>query len=50
MLKEAEADESAGEVQECQMQISPALVADGEPAEAIDPGEGPLDNPATLPI
>jgi hypothetical protein len=28
------------------MDIRQALVTDGEPAEPIDPGEGPLDNPA----
>ena len=28
------------------MDVEPALVSDGEAAEAVQPGEGPLDNPA----
>src|SRR4051812_45924589 len=41
-----EADERAGEVEEGLVDVGPALVADGEPAVAGEPGQGPLNDPA----
>jgi hypothetical protein len=46
VLEEAEADQGAGEIEESKVQIGRALVTDGEPTEAVEPGEGPLDYPA----
>jgi hypothetical protein len=45
MLKEAEADEGTAEIEECQMQVSQAFIADGQPPEAVEPGEGALHDP-----
>jgi hypothetical protein len=41
-----EADEGAAELEESLVDVRPAFVADGEPAEAVKPGEGALDDPA----
>ena len=49
MGKEAEADERAREIEERQVHIRQALVADRETPEPIEPGKGALDHPAIAP-
>ena len=44
-----QADERRGEVQESEMYIASALVANGKAAIASKPGEGSFDDPAMLP-
>jgi hypothetical protein len=46
---EAPADETRGEGAEISEDVDTALVADGEPAEATEPGESPLDDPTMRP-
>jgi hypothetical protein len=45
-LEEAETDEGAGEIEERKVEIREALVADHQATEAVEPSEGPLDDPA----
>ena len=47
-LKGVEADEGAGECGEGMVDVEPAFVADGQAAEAVDPGEYALDDPPVL--
>lgn len=37
-------DETAGEFEECFVDVSPAFPADAQASEAVEPGEGPLDH------
>jgi hypothetical protein len=43
------AGEAGSQLQKCQMTIGSPSVADREPLEMSEPGEGPLHNPAMLP-
>jgi hypothetical protein len=43
-----EADEGAGERGEGEMDVGTAFVADGKAAEAVEPCEGPFDDPPVL--
>jgi len=45
-LEGSEADEAAAEGKEGVMDVGPTLVADGQPAEAVEPGERALHHPA----
>ena len=45
-LDEPEADQGGGEQVEPEQDVEPALVADGEPPEAREPGQRALDHPA----
>ena len=45
-MRLVEADERAGECGEGVVDVASALVASDEPAVAVDPGEGALDDPA----
>ena len=45
-MKEAEADESTGEIEEGEVHIGEAFITDRETTETVEPGKGPLDNPA----
>ncbi len=46
MVEEAEADERTAEIEEGLVEVVAALVADGEAAEVVQPGEGAFDDPA----
>ena len=46
MLEEAEADEGAAEVEEGLMEVVAALIAPGEAAEVVQPGDGAFHHPA----
>src|SRR5262245_10880415 len=41
-----EADEGTAEGEEGVMDVRPALIADGQPPEAVEPGQRALDDPA----
>jgi hypothetical protein len=43
--KEAEADESAREIEEGKVHVGQPFVADGESTEPVEPSEGPFDDP-----
>ena len=43
-----ETDEGTAKGEEGLMDVGAALIADGETAEAIEPGQGPLDHPAMV--
>ena len=45
-LEGIEADEAAAEGEEGLVAVGAALIADGQAAVAVEPGEGPLDDPA----
>jgi hypothetical protein len=44
-LDEPEVDQGGGEQVEAEQDVEPALVADGEPADAGEPGQRALDHP-----
>ena len=46
MLESFEADQAAGEVEECLVGLFAAFVADVESVELVQPGEGSFDDPA----
>ena len=46
MAEPPEADEAAGEGEECFVDFVAAVVADEQPFELVEPGEGALDDPA----
>jgi hypothetical protein len=45
-LECSEADEAAGDRDECFVDVGSAFVAEAEPAVLMKPGEGALDDPA----
>jgi hypothetical protein len=42
----SQADDAAGGLEECEVEVVAYLVADPESFELVEPGEGPLDDPA----
>jgi hypothetical protein len=49
LIEETQADECAPDVEESLVHVGAALVAEGQPAELVEPGEGALDHPPEAP-
>jgi hypothetical protein len=48
-VEASEADEAAAKCEEGFMDLAAAVVANKQPLELVQPGEGALDNPASAP-